>query len=86
MLDQDKAKLQSEVSKGDEYQRVFDTYIKPFIDEKSEVLFEAFKNIPVQDVDQLKDIKFQVTAIRSLESHFMSFINTGKLAKKQLES
>ena len=85
MLDPEQAKLESEVAKGDEYQRVFQSYVGPFIEAKRQLLFEAFQEVPVSNVDQLKDIKLQLTAINSLEAHFQEFINTGKLAKKQLE-
>lgn len=85
MLDPEQAKLESEVAKGDEYQRVFQSYVGPFIEAKRQLLFEAFQEVPVSNVDQLKDIKLQLTAINSLEAHFQEFMNTGKLAKKQLE-
>lgn len=85
MLDQNQAKLEAEKAKGEEYQRVFDAYVNPFIAAKREVLFEAFQQVPVQDTETLKDIKLQLTAINSLEAHFMEFVNTGKLAKYQLE-
>ena len=85
MLDPEQAKLESEVAKGDEYQRVFQSYVGPFIEAKRQLLFEAFQEVPVSNVDQLKDIKLQLTAINSLEAHFQEFINTGKPAKKQLE-
>ena len=85
MLDPEQAKLESEVAKGDEYQRVFQSYVGPFIEAKRQLLFEAFQEVPVSNIDQLKDIKLQLTAINSLEAHFKEFMNTGKLAKKQLE-
>lgn len=85
MLDPEIAKLQSEVAKGDEYKRVFDSYIGPFIEAKKQVLFEAFQTIPVGNVEALKDVKLQLTAINSLQAHFEEFMNTGKLARKQLE-
>ena len=85
MLDPEQAKLESEVAKGDEYQRVFQSYVGPFIEAKRQLLFGAFQEVPVSNVDQLKDIKLQLTAINSLEAHFQEFMNTGKLAKKQLE-
>lgn len=85
MLDPEHAKLQAEQSKGEEYGRIFDSYIKPFIEEKQRVLFDAFQQVSVADVDALKDIKLQLTAINSLEAHFNEFVTTGKLAMKQLE-
>ena len=85
MLDPEIAKLQSEVAKGDEYQRIFDGYVGPFIEEKKQVLFEHFQTIPVGNVDALKDVKLQLTAINSLEAHFKEFMTTGHLAKMSLE-
>ena len=85
MIDHEVAKLQAEVAKGDEYQRIFDSYVGPFIAEKKQVLFEAFQATPVGNVDSLKDIKLQLTAINSLEAHFKEFMTTGRLAKMSLE-
>ncbi len=85
MLDPEVAKLQSEVAKGDEYENIFNSYMKPFIEEKRQVLFELFQTIPVGNVEALKDVKLQLTAINSLQAHFQEFMNTGKLARTQLE-
>ena len=85
MLDPEVAKLQAEVATADEYQRVFDSYVGPFIEAKKQVLFEHFQTIPVGNVEALKDIKLQLTAINSLQAHFKEFMNTGKLARTQLE-
>lgn len=81
-----KAKLELAKNKGAEMQRVLDTYIKPFIEEKEQMLFQAFRNTSADNVEQLKDIKFQATAIASLESYFKSFVDDGKLAEYQLEN
>lgn len=86
MLDPEVSKLQAEQSKGEEYGRIFDSYIKPFLEAKREVLFDAFQQVSVADVDALKDIKLQLTAINSLEAHFNEFITTGKLAAHKLEN
>lgn len=85
MLDPEVAKLQAEVATADEYQRVFDSYVGPFIEAKKQVLFEHFQTIPVGNVEALKNIKLQLTAINSLQAHFQEFMNTGKLARTQLE-
>ena len=85
MLDPEIAKLQQEVAKGDEFKRIFDGYVGPFIEAKKQVLFEHFQTIPVGNVEALKDIKLQLTAINSLQAHFQEFMNTGKLARTQLE-
>lgn len=86
MFDTREAKLRQEVARANEYAEVLDKYIKPFIEEKRVILFQAFQDTPVGQVEALKDIKCQLTAINALESHFKEFINTGKLATKDLES
>lgn len=78
--------LELERAKGDEYKAVYETYIKPFVDEKQKVLFEAFQNTSIANVDQLKDIKAQSTALNALAEHFKRFIETGEIAKYQLEN
>lgn len=85
MIDPDQARAQAEQAKGEEYGRIFNEYMLPFIEAKRKVLFDAFQRVSVSDVDSLKDIKLQLTAINSLEAHFQEFINTGKLAKIELE-
>ena len=85
MLDQAEAKLKAEVARAGEIEGVMNSYIMPFIEEKRQILFDAFQSVPVGNVEALKDIKTQLTAINSLEAHFREFITTGKLAEKQLE-
>ena len=86
MDNQIRARLELSKNKGAEMQRVLDTYIKPFIEEKERVLFQAFRDTQADNVEQLKDIKFQATAIASLESYFKSFVDDGRLAEHQLEN
>lgn len=78
--------LEQERAKGEDYQRVFESYIKPFIQATEKVLFDKFTDTSVTNVDALKDIKFQMTAIRALEAHFGEYMTTGQLASIQLES
>lgn len=85
MLDPDKAKLELEQSRGERYAEVYNEYIAPFIEEKQRILFEAFQATPVSNVEGLKDIKLQSTALVALGAHFQQFIDSGKLAKAQLE-
>ncbi len=86
MLNDQTVKLKHEQALGEEYGRILEVYIAPFIDEKRRVLFEAFQDTSVLDIDALKSIKLQLTAINALEAHFVEYVTTGKLAKQQLES
>lgn len=77
--------LETEAAIGDNYQRAWDGIVKPFFDLKTEELYGHFVNCPTTDERQLMLIKMQVNALNSLKDEFTSYINTGKLAKKQLE-
>lgn len=80
------SQLEMEKAKGEEYERVFTGYIAPFIEEKQKVLFEAFTAANATDTVTLQAIKMQASAINALAASFQEFINTGKLAKFELES
>ncbi len=77
-------KLQQEMIIGGQYRSAWENLVKPFFDAKQVQLFEAFQATESHDVDKLQLIKMQSTVLRSMEVHFMHFIDTGKLAELQL--
>lgn len=85
MIDERIAKLEIDAALGDQKRQIFNDHIKPFIEAKERVLFEAFQNINAQDIAQLQAIKMQQTVLASLEAYFREYIDTGKLAKHELE-
>lgn len=85
MIDERTAKLEIDIALGEKKREIFENHIKPFIDAKQKVLFEAFVNVSAQDVKQLQNIKMQQTVLSSLEAYFREYIDTGKLAKHELE-
>lgn len=85
MIDERTAKLEIDIALGEKKREIFENHIKPFIDAKQKVLFEAFVNVSAQDVKQLQNIKMQQTVLSSLEAYFREYIDTGKLAKYELE-
>lgn len=86
MIDERTAKLEIDIALGEKKREIFENHIKPFIDAKQKVLFEAFVNVSAQDVKQLQNIKMQQTVLSSLEAYFREYIDTGKLAKYELEN
>lgn len=85
MIDKRRAKLEIDAALGENKRIVFKEHIKPFIEAKERILFEAMQNIPASDINALQLIKLQMTTIQSLEAYFREYIDTGKLAKHELE-
>lgn len=77
--------LENEMAKGAEMKVAYENYIKPFVDEKREVLFEAFSQTLATEPDVLVNIRMQISAINALEADYLSYISTGKLARFALE-
>jgi hypothetical protein len=84
MDDNIKQKLEVEGAIGENHQRVWDSMVLPFFDAKHAELYEVFKQCPVRDKDALVEIHAQILALESMKDHFMTFIQTGQLARKQL--
>lgn len=84
MNDDQRAILEVESAKGEEMNRVFDTYIQPFCDAKRAQFFEAFQNCDSNNEDQLVKIRLGLGAIESLVMEFAEPIRTGKLARHSL--
>jgi len=85
MNDDLKEKLEIEAAQGEHYQRTWDGMIAPFFDQKSKELYDAFCQTPTDNKELMFDIKLQHNALNSLRRHFEEYIETGKLASKQLE-
>lgn len=77
--------LEVEQAKGEMYQRAFDSTVQPFISAKETELFDAFLNHPTSDTDGLVLIKLQLNVLTSMRDEFQSKINSGKLARQQIE-
>lgn len=85
MINEIQAKLEIDAALGERKRQIFDEHIAPFIEAKQKVLYEAFVNVPAHDVQQLQNIKMQQTVLSSLEAYFREYIDTGKLARYELE-
>ena len=85
MVNEQLAKLQIDAALGEQKRLVYDNHIKPFIEAKTAILFEAFKDVDAGDTATLQKIKMQQTTLASLEAYFREYIDTGKLARFELE-
>jgi len=84
MDDNIRTKLEVEVAIGGQHQVVWDSLLQPFFDAKEAELYEVFKGCPVRDKEGLVEIHAQTLVLESMKTHFIHFINTGKLAQKSL--
>lgn len=70
---------------GAESQKVYDSYIRGFCDEKRKTLFNAFRDLPLTAENELMEVKRMLYAIDTLEADIITKIETGKMATKSLE-
>lgn len=85
MIDETRARLEIDAALGEQKRIIFEQHIKPFIEAKERVLFEAFTATNAGDTKTLQLIKMQQSVLTSLEAYFREYIDTGKLAKFELE-
>ena len=85
MLTDDKRHLlEVEAQKGEDWQRVWETYLSPFFRDKQQDLFLAFQELSTTDSENLLAIKMQSNALKSLADEFITIIDTGKMARQTL--
>ena len=77
-------RLRSEETKGHNAEKAYEQFIGPFVIEKRLVLFEAFKEISVENEKALMECKRQLLAIESLNDDITTIIDTGKMARKSI--
>jgi hypothetical protein len=79
-----KEQLEKEQFKGVAAERVYNTYIKDFCEQKRMSLFMAFSSLPLTAEDQIMETKRMLYAIDTLETEIVSEIDTGKMATQAL--
>ena len=84
MTADDTRKLEIEIAKGDRYKHLYDEILEDFFEKKQAILFNAFTSVPVTKTEELVAIRMQSTALESLRSEFLTVIESGRLAKLQL--
>lgn len=79
------AKLDIEIQNAKKAKHAYDSFIKPYIDAKTEQLFEAFKGLKLSNTEELMEVKRMLAAIEGLDNEIKSVITTGTFASRQLE-
>ena len=82
----DEVKLQNEVSKGTDAGRLLDD---PIFNETFDFLKNtyraAWEQTSIEDSQRRENLWLMYKTADTLKSHIQSYVNTGKLAKKQIE-
>lgn len=76
--------LEDEVQRGKEAQAAYDSFIKPFLDEKRFALFDNFQLADISQPEVLLECKRMCNLVDKLEEEVQEVIMTGKLAARTI--
>ena len=85
MDDVERQALEAEVLASDRYAAIWDDPVSGLFERKQAELYQAFIASPSTDPQRLVEIRMQVNALLWLKSEFTCIMDSGKLAKFQLE-
>lgn len=77
-------RLQIEAAAGDKYQQAYEGFFREFIESAEDRLFHAFKQADPMDEKYLQLLRLQLAAYHSLEAHLKTYVDTGTLAKMEI--
>lgn len=77
-------KLKDEQLRGSRAEHAYEEFIKPFVEQKLQLLFQAFNELPLTAKDDLMEVKRMLYAVNALDDEIKSLITTGKMASKLL--
>ena len=85
MKQHEEVQYETERDLGTRAAQAWESFFKPFFEEKSEVLVEAFRICEMRDEEGLIKIHMQFKAIDALKAELLRYIETGKLASISLD-
>ena len=85
MQEHEQIQYETERDVGEKARHAWEGFFKPFFEEKSEVLIEAFRICEMRDEEGLIKIHMQFKAIDALRAELLGYIETGKLASVSLD-
>ena len=86
LTDEQKEQLFNEQIKGNNAQKAYNDFIKPFVEAKRKQLFEVFASLGLTESENLMEVKRMLYAIDTLDAEIRSMINTGQMASQTLNS
>lgn len=76
--------LSMEQLRGGKAQHAYDEFIKAFCEEKRQILFQNFADLPMTAEADLMEVKRMLFAVDTLEADILNVIETGRLASISL--
>ena len=80
MTEDQKVQLSNEQLLGGKAKNSYDDFIQDFCEQKRLAVFQAFRDLPLTDTENLMEIKRMLFAVDALESDILTVIETGKMA------
>ena len=84
MTEDQKVQLSNEQLLGGKAKTSYDDFIQDFCEQKRLAVFQAFRDLPLTDTENLMEIKRMLFAVDALESDILTVIETGKMASMVL--
>tara|TARA_R100000963_G_C4556180_1_gene46986 strand:+ start:63 stop:329 length:267 start_codon:yes stop_codon:yes gene_type:complete len=82
----DEASLQKEVSEGRDAEYLMDNPVfKQTFDYLKDAYFKAWEQTSVEDSKSRENVWMMYKTLDTVHGHIQTYVDTGKLAKKQLE-
>lgn len=86
MDDNIKQRLEVESAIGDQHKAVWENLIEPFFDAKQKELYDLFLATESKNINGLQTIRLQSNVLAGMKQHFMTYIDTGEMAKLTIET
>ena len=75
--------VEEQVEEGGRAERAYYSYFKVYIDKRYEVLYQQFRS--ADEPEELLAIKTELKAIQVVEGDILNAIDTGRLARLQIQ-
>jgi hypothetical protein len=77
-------KLEHERFIGSRAEGFYVEFVQPFVEEKKQVIFEAFEATEATNVEQLAELRRMIGVLKAFENEITQYMYTGKMATLQL--
>jgi len=78
--------IERDIEYGKKASTAYDLYIRDFIADARNRIFEAFEELSITDAEGLLQLKLMQSSIKALEDSVLRDIESKKLAEKQLQT
>lgn len=75
------AAINRDAIRGHRAEGFYEEFVIPFLAEKRKTLFETFQNIPINEIEQLQEVRRMLTVLTAFENDITDTILSGKFAR-----